>query len=177
MKIVLNERKAMQKKYAFILLISLLVLTTFACNFGIQNGNIEMTITLKRDNLMQIINSAQGIAGNFSDTELVIEVQDIQFIEPDKIRLIGFYGLPNSERVQGEVELTFTIENDKPKVEITWVNIPGLDLASDFVKNINEQLSELIQDQIDQSGENAIIDAIYVQDEALMIEIQIPVQR
>ena len=165
------------KRYAFFILISILILTTLACNFGIQNGNIEMTITLKRDNLMQIINGAQGIAGTLSETELVVEVQDVQFIEPDKVRLIGFYGMPNSQRVNGEIELTFSIENEKPKVEVTWVNIPGLDLASDFVKNINEMLSGLIQDQIDQAGENALIKAIYVQDEAVKIEIQIPVRR
>ena len=165
------------KRYAFFILISILILTTLACNFGIQNGNIEMTITLKRDNLMQIINGAQGIAGTLSETELVVEVQDVQFIEPDKIRLIGFYGMPNSQRVNGEIELTFSIENEKPKVEVTWVNIPGLDLASDFVKNINEMLSGLIQDQIDQAGENALIKAIYVEDEAVKIEIQIPVRR
>ncbi len=167
----------MKRNKAFILLISLLILTTVACNFGVQDGNIEMTINLKRDNLMQIINSAQDIAGTFSETELVVEVQDVQFIEPDKVRLIGFYGMPNSQRVNGEIELTFSIENEKPKVEVTWVNIPGLDLASDFVKNINEMLSGLIQDQIDQAGENALIKAIYVEDEAVKIEIQISVRR
>lgn len=167
----------MKRNKAFILLISLLILTTVACNFGVQDGNIEMTINLKRDNLMQIINSAQDIAGTFSETELVVEVQDVQFIEPDKVRLIGFYGMPNSQRVNGEIELTFSIENEKPKVEVTWVNIPGLDLASDFVKNINEMLSGLIQDQIDQAGENALIKAVYVEDEAVKIEIQISVRR
>jgi hypothetical protein len=45
------------------------------------------------------------------------------------------------------------------------------------VKNINEMLSGLIQDQIDQAGENALIKAIYVEDEAVKIEIQIPVRR
>ncbi|HSM24245.1 MAG TPA: hypothetical protein VK856_05225 [Anaerolineaceae bacterium] len=166
-----------KKNYAFLLLIALLVLATLACNLGFRDGNIAMTITLKRDSLMQIINSAQGIAGNVSDTELVVEVEDIQFIEPDKVRLIGFYGLPNTGRVQGEIELTFTVENEKPKVEITWVNIPGLDLASDFVKNINETLSRLLQDQVDQAGENALIKAVYVQDEAVKIDIEIPVRK
>lgn len=166
-----------KKNYAFFLLVSLLIFTSLACNLNFQNGNFAMTITLKRDNLMQIINNAQGIAGSVSNTELVIEVEDIQFIEPDKVRLIGFYGLPNTGRVQGEIELTFSVENEKPKVEITWLNIPGLDLASDFVKNINEKLSSLLQDQIDQAGENALIKAIYVQDEAVKIDIQIQVRK
>src|SRR5690606_32452049 len=108
----------MKKNKAFFLLISILILTTVACNFGFQDGNIKMTITLKRDNLLQIINSAQGIAGTFSESELVVEVQDIQFIEPDRVRLIGMYGMPNSGRVNGEIELTFSVENEKPKVEI-----------------------------------------------------------
>ncbi len=165
------------KNYAFIILISILLFSTLACNFGFQNGNISMTITLKRENLMQLINSAQGIAGSVSESELLIEVQDVQFLEPDKVRLTGFYGLPNSERVNGEIELTFSIENDQPKVEITWVNIPGLDLASDFVKDINEKLSGLIRDQIEESGENALIKAIYVADDAVKIDVEIPVKR
>lgn len=165
------------KKYAFPLLITLIILSALACNLGFQNGNIKMTITLKRDRLLQLVNSAQGIAGTVSDSDLLIEVKDIQFIEPDKVRLIGFYGLPNATKVNGEVELTFSIENDQPKVEITWVNIPGLDLASDFVKKINEKLSGLIRDQVAESGENALIKAIYVEDEALKIDVEVPVRR
>ncbi|PKO07723.1 MAG: hypothetical protein CVU41_00685 [Chloroflexi bacterium HGW-Chloroflexi-3] len=166
-----------KNKHAIYLLIALLMLTTLACNLGFQNGNITLTITLKRDNLMQLINSAQGIAGTVSDTDLIIEVQDVQFIEPDKVRLTGFYGLPNATRVNGEIELTFSVDNDQPKVEISWVNIPGLDLASDFVKNINEKLSGLLRDQIAQSGENALIKAIYVKDEAVKIDVEVPVRR
>lgn len=166
-----------KNKYAFIGLISILILTTLACNFGFQNGNITLTISLKRDNLMQLINGAQGIAGSVSESELMIEVEDVQFIEPDRIRLTGFYGLPGSQRVNGEVELTFSIENDKPKVEVTWVNIPGLDLASDFVKDINEKLSGLLNEQIEQSGENALIKAIYVTEDALKIDVEVPVSR
>ena len=166
-----------KKNYALIMLISLLILSTLACNFGFQDGKVTLTITLKKDNLMTLINSAQGIAGSVSETELLIEVEDVQFIEPDKVRLTGFYGLPNSNRINGEVELTFSIENEQPKVEVTWVNIPGLDLASDFVKNINEQLSGLIKDQIAQSGENALIKAIYVEDEAVKIDVEVSVTR
>lgn len=166
-----------KNKYAFFVLIAILLITTLACNLGFQDGNIQLTITLKRDSLMQIINSAQGVAGSISDTELLIEVQDIQFIEPDKVKLIGFYGLPNSTRVNGEIELTFSVENDQPKVEITWLNIPGLDLASDFVKNINEKLSGIMRDQVAQSGENALIKAIYVQDEAVKIDVEVPVRK
>jgi hypothetical protein len=166
-----------KKNYAFFILISLLIFTSFACNLGVRDGNLNLTITLKRDNLMKIINGAQGISGTVSGTELLVEIEDIQFIEPDRIKLFGVYGMPNSTRVSGEIELTFTIENEKPKVEITWVNIPGLDLASDFVKNINETLSGLIQDQVSQAGENALIKAIYVKDEALKIDVQIPVKK
>jgi hypothetical protein len=79
--------------------------------------------------------------------------------------------------MNGEVELTFSIENEQPKVEVSWVNIPGLDLASDFVKDINEKLSGLIRDQISQSGENALIKAIYVAEDAVKIDVEIPVSR
>ena len=166
-----------QKNYALLMLVGLIILSTLACNLGFQDGKITLTITLKRDNLLSIINSAQGVAGSLSESELMIEVEDVQFIEPDKVRLTGFYGLPNQTRVNGEVELTFSVENEQPKVEVTWVNIPGLDLASDFVKQINEKLSGLIKEQVAQSGENALIKAIYVQDEAVKIDVEVSVTR
>jgi len=174
----ITERNIMrQKNYALLMLVGLIILSTLACNLGFQDGKITLTITLKRDNLLSIINSAQGVAGSLSESELMIEVEDVQFIEPDKVRLTGFYGLPNQTRVNGEVELTFSVENEQPKVEVTWVNIPGLDLASDFVKQINEKLSGLIKDQVAQSGENALIKAIYVQDEAVKIDVEVSVTR
>ena len=148
-----------------------------ACNLSFRDGKIATTITLKRDNIITLINSAQGIAGTVSDSDLPIEVEDVAFIEPDRIKLTGYYGMPGSTRVEGEIELTFSIVDEKPKVEITWVNIPGLDLASDFVKDINETLSNLIQDQIDQNGSGAIVKSIYIQDEALKIDIEIPVNQ
>jgi hypothetical protein len=52
-----------------------------------------------------------------------------------------------------------------------------LDLASDFVKDINEKLSGLIRDQVGQSGENALIKAIYVHDDAVKIDVEVPVRR
>jgi hypothetical protein len=165
------------KKYAFIVLISILILSTLACNFGLKNGNITTTITLKKDNLMQIINTTQEIAGTVSETDLLIEVQDIEFIEPDKIWLTGFYGTPNSERVNGEIEIAFSVENDKPKVEITTVNIPGVDLASGVIKDLNEKLSGLLSDQIALSGENALIKTIIVTNDAVIIDVAIPLRK
>ena len=165
------------KKYAFFVLVFVLILSTMACNFGLKNGNISTTITLKKDSLMKIINTAQEIAGTVSETDLPVEVQDIEFIKPDKVRLTGFYGAPNTGRVNGVIEMAFSVENDKPKVEITSVNIPGVDKASDFVKNLNEKLSELLNDQIKLAGENAFIKDIAVTDDAVKIEVAIPLKK
>jgi hypothetical protein len=165
------------KKYAFSVLILMMILSTLACNFGLKNGNITTTITLKKDNLMQIINTTQSIAGTVSETDLPVEIQDINFIEPDKIRLTGLYGASDTERVKGEIEITFSVENDKPKVDITTVNIPGVDLASDSIKKLNEKLSGLLNDQISLAGENAVIKTIIVTDDAVKIDVAIPLRK
>lgn len=165
------------KNYAFFVLVVVMILSTLACNFGLKNGNITSTIELKKESLMQIINTAQDIAGTVSETDLPVEVQDIEFIEPDKVRLTGFYGSSNSERINGEIEISFSVENDKPKVNITAVNIPGVDMASDFVKNLNEQLSGLLNDQVKLAGDNAFIKDIVVTDDAVKIEVAIPLKK
>ena len=62
----------MKKNYAFLFLVSLLIFASLACNLSFRDGNIAMTITLKRDNIITLINNAQGIAGSVSDSELPI---------------------------------------------------------------------------------------------------------
>ncbi len=166
-----------KNKKAFIFGVLILILTTLACNLSFKNGNLTTTITIKKEQLMTIINGAQTVAGAVADEALMAEVDDIQFIEPDKVKLIGSFQAPNATKTEGEVEMVFSVENEKPKVEITWVNIPGLDLASDAIKNLNEKLSEVLNDQINLTKETAVIKAIYVKDDALKIDIEVPIKK
>ncbi|MEN4011875.1 MAG: hypothetical protein AB1453_05850 [Chloroflexota bacterium] len=165
------------KHIKLILGVLVLGLVSLACNLSLRDGKLSVPITLREESIKQILSAAQAVTANQGDSLPVIEVQDIEFIEPDKIVASGQYQLPMGQRLDGQVELKFSVVDDKPKVEITGINIPGLDLASDAVKKANEALSQVIQDQVRDAGQDAVIKSITVEQDALKILVEVAIQR
>lgn len=150
-----------------------LSLVSLACGLSLQDGKLTIPITLNEDTIKRLLGTSQSAVAN----NTWVEVQDIQFIEPDKIRATGNYLVNSTQRVNGEVELTFSVVNNQPDVEITWVNIPGLDLASDAVQKANDALSQVLRDQVRENGADAVIKSITVEGDALKILVEVPVRR
>ena len=155
----------------------ILMLVSLACNLSLQDGKLTIPITLKEEAIKQIITTAQSAAASQGERLPVIEVEDIEFIEPDKIVARGQYRALGGQRLNGQVELKFLVVNDQPKVEVTAINIPGVDLASDAIKRVNEALSKVIQDQVKESGEGAVVKSITVEKDALKIVVEVTVRR
>ena len=169
----------MKKKNKMVFLTVLLIvifLTSLACNFGIKNGNIATTLTFNEDRLVSLINGAQGIAEKVSEEDLNVKVQNIDFIEPDKILLEGEFE-EQDMRMNGSIELTFTLENEEPKVVISNVEIPGVPITPSNLEQMNEKLSYALQILIDQAEENAKIKRIYVEKESLKFDLEIPFRK
>ena len=166
----------MNKKVAIVVVFLTLAMVTLACGLSLNNGKLTIPVTLNKETLIRLISGAQSVAASGSQTNVMVEVQDLDFIEPDKIKAYGRYSLSGMQ-VEGEIELTFSVVNDEPKVEITGVNIPGLDLASDVIQKANETLSELMREQVRQADSDAVIKSITVEEEALKIIVEVPVRR
>ncbi|GIV67042.1 MAG: LmeA family phospholipid-binding protein [Chloroflexota bacterium] len=154
-----------------------LLLASIACNLSFREGKLSIPITLKEDTIKQIITAAQSAAASQGEKLPLIEVEDIEFIEPDRIIAKGQYQVLGGQRLNGQVELKFSVENDQPKVEVTAINIPGIDLASDAIKKVNEALSKVIRDQVNEAGEGAVIKSIAVEADALKILVEVNVRR
>jgi hypothetical protein len=167
----------MRNKMAILVVLLSMAVVTLACGLSLNDGKLSIPITLNKDTLIRIISSAQSVASSGSDGNVLVEVQDLDFIEPDKIKAYGRYTSLSGVQVNGEVELTFSVVNDEPKVEITWVNIPGLDLASDTVKKANETLSQVMREQVRQADQEAVIKSIAVEGDALKIMVEVPIRR
>ncbi len=153
------------------------MLVALACNLSFQGGKLTIPITLKEDTIKQIITTAQSAAASQGERLPLIEVEDIEFIEPDKIVAKGQYQTLGGQRLNGQVELKFSVVNDQPKVEVTAINIPGVDLASDAIKKVNEALSKVIQDRVREPGEGAVVKSMTVEKDALKIVVEVAVRR
>lgn len=152
-------------------------LVSLACNLSLRDGKLSVPITLSEDSIKQLISTAQSVAGSQGENLPFMDVQDIDFIEPDRIVARGQYQLPLGQRMDGQVELKFSVVDDKPKVEITGINIPGMDLAGDAVKKANEALSRVIEDQVRDAGQDAVIKSITVEKDALKILVEVAIRR
>ncbi len=166
-----------QRKWMLAGGIIMLMVISLACNLSVRDGKLTVPITLREESIKQIITSAQSVAASQGENLPVIEVEDIEFIEPDRIVATGQYQTLGGTRINGQVELKFSVENDQPRVEVTAINIPGVDLASDAIQKVNEALSSVIQDQVRESGEAAVIKSITVEGDALKILVEVTVRR
>lgn len=155
----------------------ILILVSLACNLSLQDGKLSIPITLKEESIKQIIGAAQSAAASQGENLPLIEVDDIEFIEPDKIIATGQYQTLGGSRINGQVELKFSVVDEQPKVEVTAINIPGVDLASEAIKKVNEALSQIIKDQVRESGEGAVIKSMTVEADALKIVVEVNVRR
>jgi hypothetical protein len=153
------------------------MLVSLACNLSLQDGKLSIPITLKEERIKQIIGAAQSAAASQGEKLPLIEVDDIEFIEPDKIIAKGQYQTLGGTRINGQVELKFSVVDEQPKVEVTAINIPGVDLASDAIKKVNDALSQIIKDQVRESGEGAVIKSMTVEADALKIVVEVAIRR
>jgi len=166
----------MNRKIAILVVLLSMAVVTLACGLSLNDGKLSIPITLNEETLIRLISGAQSIASTGSEGNMLVEVQDLDFIEPDKIKAYGRYTGPSGVQVDGEIELTFSVVNDEPVVEITWVNIPGLDLASDTVKKANDLLSQVLREQVRQTNQDAIIKSIAVEGDALTIVVEVNIR-
>lgn len=166
-----------RKNWAILMGAVILLLVSLACNLSLQNGKLTVPITLREETLKQIITAAQSAAASQGERLPLIEVEDIEFIEPDRIVARGQYQVLGGQRLNGQVELKFSVVNDQPKVEVTAINIPGVDLASDAIKKVNEALSGVIQDQVEEAGDGAVVKSMTVEGDALKIVVEVTVRR
>lgn len=153
------------------------VLVIMACGLSLKNGTLIVPITLKEETLKSILNNTQKIFTSTSGNDVQVQVDDLQFVEPDSITVLGTYTTEDGQQVNGGVDLTFSVVDDQPQVKISSVNIPGMDIDQETIDQANQALSQMIQEQIDQSGQAGVVKSISVEGQTLKIILEVPLKR
>jgi hypothetical protein len=100
------------------------------------------------------------------------KIDRIDFIEPDTIRVFGTR-TQNGNTVEGSFDVNTVLDQGALKASITALNIPGLNMDSPIIQQINNELSAAFGEQISQQQEGSI-SSVQVTEDALNIVIEVP---
>ncbi len=147
-------------KYAWLAVVCLVALG--ACsNLSFEDGQATVDINLDES-------AINGVIGNIderSDTRLLDDVTSIDFIEPNIVRANG-----TKDGQPGSFDMTFTAEDNSIRVEVTAVDIEGVELTSDAVTDLNEELTAGFQQSANSEGDSGVSD-VRVEDDQLVITV------
>ncbi len=156
--------------------VAVLMLLTLGCGLSVNDGKLSVPLTFNEETLKNLISGVQSAAAN-SGTDLPVEVQDLEFIEPDTVQVTGTFTTSTGQQISGDVDVKITVENGAPKVAVTGSNIPGLDPSSEAMQNISASLSQMLNDQIESAGQGGTVKSIVVEDDALKVTLEVPLSQ
>ncbi len=133
-----------------------------ACsNLSVEDGQASFDVNLDES----AINGVIGNVDERSDTRLLDDVTSIDFIEPNIVQAIG-----TKDGQPGSYDMTFTAEDNSIRVEVTAVDIEGVELTSDVVTDLNEELTEGFQESANAESDSGVTD-VKVEDDQLVITV------
>ncbi|HEX2368140.1 MAG TPA: hypothetical protein VHM94_02785 [Acidimicrobiia bacterium] len=144
------------------MLAMVLVVALAACsNLSFEDGQATFDVNLDED----AINSVIGTVDERTQAPLLDDVTSIDFIEPDVVRATG-----TKDGQPGSYDMTFTAADNSIRVEVTAVDIEGMELTSDAVTDLNEELTSSFEESADPEGDSGVSE-VRVEDDQLVITV------
>ncbi len=164
-----------QLRYGFLFTLLVVMLTVVGCgplNFGINTRAVTITVNLDEGILNTLLTQVQDSVIAVNGEALLGKIDRIDFIEPDTIRVFGTR-TQNGNTVEGSFDVNTVLDQGAFKASISALNIPGLNMDSPLIQQINNELSMAFSEQISQQQEGAI-SSVQVTEDALNIVIEVP---
>lgn len=164
-----------QSRYHFVVALLAVMVAVVGCgplNFGINTRAVTITVNLDEGILNTLLTQVQDSVVAVNGEALLGKIDRIDFIEPDTIRVFGTR-TQNGNTVDGSFDVQTTLEQGALKASISALNIPGLNMDSPVIQEINNQLSAAFSEQISQQQEGSIA-SVQVTADALNIVIEVP---
>lgn len=164
-----------QLRYGFLFTLLVVMLTVVGCgplNFGINTRAVTITVNLDEGTLNTLLTQVQESVIAVNGEALLGKIGRIDFIEPDTIRVFGTR-TQNGNTVEGSFDVNTVLDQGALKASITALNIPGLNMDSPIIQQINNELSAAFGEQISQQQDGSI-SSVQVTEDALNIVIEVP---
>ncbi|MHB8931861.1 MAG: hypothetical protein ACYC6H_00150, partial [Bellilinea sp.] len=84
---------------------------------------------------------------------------------------------PDSDFIQGSMTIAFGVVNEQPRVQVTSLDIPGMEGLSSTMDDVNRALEEALQREVENVQEAAVFKSITVQDNELKMIVEVPLKK
>lgn len=159
------------------LVMALLLFATSGLASGcisLQDGNLNITVRISADRINQLI----ALAGERVITDngqIVGEIDSIEMVEPNVVRIHGSYNLPQGGTTTGSMDMAFSAQGGTIKVEVVDVDADGLNLDSEPIRQLNEELEQsFAQDLATHHEGDGGVTSVQIVEDALEINISAP---
>ncbi len=155
--------------------IAVLMLALSACNMvRIEDGMLSIDVTVTEAMLNTIVERANREANaRRSEDVLFDEVTRIDLIEPDIIRVFGEAEVDGVVR-SGSYDVQIGATSGALQLAIVDVDVEGVTLDDPRLADANAELQEAFADQVQSEGGNGPISSARIEDGALKLEIDAP---
>lgn len=165
-------KKQIRPLILLLMLFVLLLMVSGCSNFGFKNGMVTADITLSAETLTGIVDSL-----SLDNDSFVGRIDDIEFIEPNIMRITGEFRLKGSEKQSGSIDFAFDVTDDGLSVKVVNSTVPNLDTNSQPVQSFNQSLANALGNFASANSEKkGGITDIKVKDDALVITVGVKVR-
>ena len=154
--------------------ILMLTFAILACNLPLKNRALTVPIRLNEDTLRLIMNRAIEVAAQSNPELTAVEIEVIDFIEPNIIGIQGQIPITLGQPLATSLKIAFTVADGVPVTEITELNTGGLPLSDAVVESMNQSLNAALVEQINSIEANATVKSILVDEDVLVITVEVP---
>ena len=164
------------KPFRIALLTLILAVGLSACNFSLKGGKLTVPITLDEQAVIRLLTLAQSAITATSGGQSQVTINNVDFIEPDSVRVDGVYESSPGEFVPGSMTVAFAVADGAPRVGVTALDIPGADDSDARMEEINRALEDALQREVGAIQEAATFKSIAVEGNALKIIVEVPLR-
>jgi hypothetical protein len=154
--------------------ILMLALAILACNLPLKNRALTIPIRLNEETIRLILNRAIGVAAQSNPELTAVEIESIDFIEPNIVGVQGQIPLALGQSIVTSLKIAFSVVDDLPVTEITELNTGGLPVSDAQVDSLNQTLNAALVEQINSIEANATVKSIEVDEDVLVITVEVP---
>lgn len=166
----------MKKKNQLIIvcLMAIVLLTSIACTMGgvtISKDKATIQINISEDQVNTMLQRSESNLG-VSSEGLLKKIDSVEF-HNGYIRVYGEDETPDGATVSGSYDISLMAEDGELKVQITAVNVPGVDLNDPRIVKANREFSQELSQSFRESNGEVLFKEVTLSEDGLIITLEI----
>jgi hypothetical protein len=157
--------------------ILILAFSLVACGARLQGNVLTIPVTISEDMVNRLVQETMASHINVGGDSFLAEITNLEFIEPNTIRVNGTHVSDAGNSTPGSLDLAFSAVDRKLRVAIAAIDIPGLNMDSEPVQKANQALTDAFGKAALENNLDAGIASAEIKGKTLEIILEVPLSR